>query len=126
MAGMKNLKRLLRITVRASSLIEVITAMVIISMVFSMASIIFLNVQKTGLSKRKLEAMMILDETFTESVRTNQYVTREVSYTDEIRIYQEVRPSRLSNLLLVVVLEARDRDGKLVAEQKHLLHVAEQ
>ena len=123
---MKNLKRLLRVTVRASSLIEVITAMVIISMVFSMASVIFLNVQKTGLSKRKLEAMMILDETFTESVRTNQYVTREVSYTDEIRIYQEVRPSRLSNLLLVVVLEARDRDGKLVAEQKHLVHVAEQ
>ena len=123
---MKNLKRLLRITVRASSLIEVITAMVIISMVFSMASIIFLNVQKTGLSKRKLEAMMILDETFTESVRTNQYVTREVSYTNEIMIYQEVRPTRLSNHLLVVVLEARDRDGKLVAEQKHLIHVAEQ
>jgi len=108
--------------VRSSTLIEVTTALIIISVVFVLALNIFMNVQRSGLSARKLSCQMMLDEVYLGSVREKKYPPRHETFGD-IVVYQEVKPREYG--LLQIMLEARDQEGKVLAEQKHLLYVPE-
>lgn len=105
--------------VRSSSIIEVTTAMIIISMVFGLAIIIYLNLQRTGISSQRLSARIKLEAVFSETNKQKKFETRQVDF-DNIIIYQKVE--RTENGLLNVALEARDEQGKLIAEQKHFVY----
>jgi hypothetical protein len=107
--------------VKASSLIEVIVALIIITLIFSFAMTIYLNVQRANFNSLKLTCQMRMSEVFSVSVKTNSYQNREVSY-DELVVHQEVRPHSQSANLLIVTLEGRDPNGKIIAEQKHLVY----
>lgn len=118
---MDQLKRnVIGVKVQSSTLIEVTTALVIISMVFSMAIVIYVNVQRSGFSAKGVSSMMMIDEVYAESVRTKTFKEREVQF-ENIAIYQQVTRQNKPDVLLVR-LEARDQNGKLVAEKKHLVY----
>jgi hypothetical protein len=104
---------------QASSLIEVIAAMLILSMVFGLAIVIYLNVQRAGVSARKLTCLVRLEAAFAETEQQRTYVAREWVY-DDLTVYQEVKQDSAG--LTVVMLEGRDPAGKLVATQKHLVY----
>jgi hypothetical protein len=108
--------------VRSSSLIEVTTALIIISVVFVLALTIFMNVQRSGFSARKLACQMMIEAVYQASLKDKHYNARTASYND-IVIYQEV--IRREYGLLQFTLEARDQEGKVLAEQKHLVYVPE-
>jgi hypothetical protein len=105
--------------VRSSSIIEVTTAMIIISMVFGLAIVIYLNLQRTGVFSQRLSARIKLESVFSETNRLKKYENRDVNFED-IVIYQKVDNSVSG--FLTVVLEARDEQGKLIAEQKHFVY----
>jgi hypothetical protein len=108
----------------SSTLIEVITALIIISTVFSLAIIIYLNVQRSGLSAKRLTCNMLMDDVYTSTLRTKKYVSSQSDY-ENIIVYQEVSAWGTGDGLLIVRLEARDTEGKLLAEQKHLVYVVD-
>jgi hypothetical protein len=109
---------------QSSSLIEVTLALVITAMVFGLAITIYLNVQKSNTSSRKLSCETKMDEVFNASSQAGVFGEREVNFSDYV-IYQSVeKPDSLPNLQ-IVRLETRDMDGKLLAEQKHLVYVPE-
>lgn len=118
MAGLI-LKTIWSRSVKSSSIIEVTTAMIIISMVFGLAIVIYLNLQRAGVSSQRLYARIKLETVFSETNRLKKYETREVSFEDVV-IYQKV--DRIDNGLLSISLEARDDRGKLIAEQKHFVY----
>ncbi|HYF68574.1 MAG TPA: hypothetical protein VD884_10575 [Ohtaekwangia sp.] len=107
---------------KGSSLIEVTVALVIITLVFSLAMVIYLNVQRSGLYAFKLSCEMMLNEVYTNTVRSEDYQNKEVTY-DEVFIYQEVKTYPGSGNLLLITLEAREPGGKMIAERKHLVYV---
>jgi hypothetical protein len=115
--------RLLLLRLRASSLIEVIAAMLILSMVFGLAMVIYLNVQRAGVSARRVTCLVRLDAAFAEATQQQVYTTREIHY-DDLTVYQEVKQDTTG--LTVVLLEGRDMTGKLIATQKHLVYAPEQ
>ena len=108
--------------IRSSSLIEVTTALVILSMVFGLAIVIYLNVQRSGVSSRKLVCTALLEKTYAEVKASGNYDSREFAY-DEITVYLTAIPHGESPELRILALEARDAGGKLLAQQKHLLYV---
>jgi hypothetical protein len=93
--------------------------MIIISMVFGLAITIYLNLQRSGISSQRLEARIKLETVFSETNRLRKYETREVKFEDVV-VYQKV--DRTDNGLLFIVLEARNEQGKLIAEQKHFVY----
>lgn len=105
--------------VKSSSIIEVTTAMIIISMVFGLAIIIYLNLQRTGISSQRLSARIELEAVFAETSRLKKFETREVNF-ESIVVYQKVE--RADNGLVNIALEARDEQGKLIAEQKYFVY----
>jgi len=113
--------RIVKHRVRSSSLIEVTTALVILSMVFGLAIVIYLNVQRSGVSSRKLVCTALLERVYADVKTSGNYETREFTY-DEITVYLTAIPHGESPELRVLALEARDAGGKLLAQQKHLLY----
>ena len=118
-------KQVLKVRMAASSIVEVTTALVIISMIFSLAMIIYLNVQRSGISFRKVDGVIMMEEVYAETKNLKKYEDR-TEEREDIIIYQKVSASGESPDLLVIQLEARDAQGKVIAEQKHLIYAPAQ
>ena len=106
----------------SSTILEVTVALVIISLVFSMALIIYLRIQKNTTYSLKLAVEMMMEEVFIESRNSGKMTTREISIGN-VTVYQEVSPYLQSPDLVMVRLEARTEKGKLLCEKKHLVYV---
>jgi hypothetical protein len=104
---------------RASSLIEVTVALVIISMIFTMALVIYLNVQRSGFSGRKLQNSVLLDEAYNELMKTREFKSKESRY-DDVTLFQSVE--RNDSGLVLLRFEIRNEDGKLLSERKYLVY----
>jgi len=107
-------------------MIEVITALIIISTVFTLATIIYLNVQRSGFYSRRFMADLMLEETFNASLQSKTFSNQQIT-NDNVTIYQEVETkSSREGKLLIVRLEAREEDGTLISEKKHIIYVADE
>jgi competence protein ComGF len=114
--------RIFKIRVRASSLIEVITALIIISIIFTIAIMVYLNVQRSGFSSRRLTGELLINEVLVKTLKDKRFDTTETN-SDDITVYQDVTAHKTVAHLKVLTLEARDINGKLVAERKRLIYV---
>lgn len=106
-----------------SSLIETITAMIIISMVFAMAVTIYLNVYKSNGQFRKMQADLAIDDRWVETQQANDYTEKSWPY-ETFTLFRLALPAADSKELRVIRFEIRDEDGRLLAERKFLRYVA--
>ena len=109
--------------IKSSSIVEVTTAMVIISMVFTMAIGIYLNVQNSGFSSQRLAAEITIEEAFATLMKNKKFENKEMNIGD-IVVSQAIVRAAGSVDLLTVSFEARSQEGKLLAEQKHLVYAS--
>lgn len=120
MAGVKFITR----KVKGSSLIETITAMLIISMVFGMALLIYLNVYKANGQILRAEAAIALQDAWAETERSKDFTNRSWKFDDFV-LYREINPSTDNKDLLVIKFEIRNKEAKLLSERKFLKYVAQ-
>src|SRR5688500_8721784 len=96
--------------VKASSLIEVITALVIISIIFTIAIMIYLNVQRSGFSSRRVLGEIMINEVLVKTLQDKQFDGAEIT-ANEITVYRDVTVHKTSPNLTVLTFEARDGNG---------------
>lgn len=118
----KLLKCGIRLSVRSSSLIEVTTALVIISMVFGLALSIYLQIQKSGVSMQQVQAGYMLASAMADAEASGVYETIQVE-ADGYRLFQEVVPDERVSNLFHVSWEVQNGQGKLIASRKRLIYV---
>jgi len=111
MAGTK----IIRTKVRASSILEVIIAMVVIMVVFGIAMMIYINVTRVSMSAQKIRAEAILNETMLQLENTNGANTESFT-ADNFRIEQEVKAYNDDKDLLEIDLTAYDANQKKLTE----------
>ena len=121
MAGINSIVKLVTKRVASSSLIEVITSLLIITMILGIAMMIYLNIQRSGAYASKFKSEMILSEVFQETLRKSHYESRELVVGD-VAVFVDVQAYAGNAEVMSVKLEARDANGKLIAEQKHLVY----
>ena len=104
----------------ASTLIEVMVAMIIVMISFGIAMVIYINVTRSDNQVQKLRAQLLLNETAIKTKIENSFVdaTMEVESISIIKTIDSYEGSSILNLLL---LEAFDIDGKKIAERKELV-----
>jgi hypothetical protein len=108
MAGRKvNIKQ----KMKASSILEVVVAMVVIIVVFGIAMTIYANVLRMTLSVKQLRAQAVLQDLFAE----NPTFTEGIVHTDDLTITKKVIPYQDQPGLVIVRLEAFDVNNKSVA-----------
>lgn len=118
---MGRVKKLWNARVSGSSLIEVITAVVIISIVFTIASVVYLNVQRSGFSAKKLRASIVVNELIISSLKEKRFESLQREF-GEFVLYQTVDLYAGNRNLKILIVEARDETGKLIAQRKKLVY----
>jgi Tfp pilus assembly protein PilE len=106
--------------VRASTLLEVVIAMVIIILVFGMAMMIYANVLRLSLSAKKIKAQAVLQDIALKAEQTGQYSTGSVTI-DDFRIEQEVQPFSNDTLLNKIHLTVYDANQQKITELQKVL-----
>jgi Tfp pilus assembly protein PilV len=106
--------------VSASSLIEVITSMVIISIVFSLTLMIFMNVQEQMDSQIKTKARTQVRNLAIQHITANQFKDETVAYED-FSIKCTINPFPSNGKLSVLHLEAYTMDNKMLYKYRRLI-----
>jgi hypothetical protein len=118
----KTLKHLLDgAPVSGSSIVEVIVATLIFSIVFGIAMMIGINLQVDRFSLRKTLYQEMLRKQYREVIRSRKY---EDLTTDAgaVKIIQHIKPYGDSKTLLWVNIEAVSAQGKVVSVFNGLIH----
>jgi hypothetical protein len=110
-----------RLRVKASSLIEVTVAVIIVSMIFGFAASIYLNLQRTGWSGAKLSRAMIVEKVYHDILKAKTFKEQQIVIDNEI-IYVTILNHAASADLKVLRIEFRSSEGKLVQQSKHLIY----
>lgn len=98
----------------ASSVLEVVIAMVIIIVVFGITMMLYANVTKSVLSVQQLRAQAILKELFTEKSNANDF-SNNTFVIQDISVTQTTENFKTDNDLVIVKLEAFDLNNKSLA-----------
>jgi competence protein ComGF len=107
-------------TLKASTLLEVITAMVMIMVIFTVATSMFIRVTGAGSTIEKINAQLILNHKAIE-VKLSQNFKDDESKEGELNVKQHIKPHGSSTSLLLLHLEAFNNDNKKLADLKELV-----
>ena len=116
MAGVK----FLTAQVKASSLIETIVAMMIVMLVFFVATTIYVNVLRNSVSLGVLSAGQQL-QTIAEETKKNKSYFSETVELENITIIKTCTSYGSSDQLYLLDLEAEDKSGRVIANHKELI-----
>ncbi len=106
--------------VNASTILEVVIAMVIIIMVFGIAMMIYTNVLRLSLSAKKIKAQAILQEIVLKSEQTKDFSTQSITI-DDFRVEQEIKPYLNDTLLNEIHVTAYDGNQQKITELQKVI-----
>lgn len=104
----------------ASSVLEVVIAMVIILVVFSTGMMIFSNVTRMSLSASQLEAESIAKKTLLLTEQTGQ-LTNQVFQEDQFKVVVTVKDSSADSGLTNICVDAYNEQLQKVATAQKLI-----
>ncbi|MES2113016.1 MAG: hypothetical protein V4577_29975 [Bacteroidota bacterium] len=109
-----------KLTVKASTILEVVVSMVIIVVVFGIAMMIYSNVVRSSPSAKKLKAELILQETMIK-LQQQPDSTAQSTIVDDFKIEQKIEPYNGNPALLKIGLTAFDQNQQKVAELQKVI-----
>lgn len=113
-------ERLISKRVAASTLVEVLVSMVIISVVFAITVLIFVNVQRTtrsaALTRAEIAANNIMNKTLISKDLTEAKVACGAYW-----IVKQVTPQGNQDKLYVVLIDVATREGEVLMSTRRLL-----
>jgi len=102
--------------VNASTILEVVIAMVMIMVVFSIATMIYANVMRSSLSVKKIHARAAINETMQTAINSSDAPVTNSFLADDFTIEQTVKSYNDNKYLLDVDISAYDANQQKVAE----------
>jgi hypothetical protein len=111
---------LIKTKVAASTILEVIIAMVIIILIFGIAMMIYTNVLRMSLSVKKIQAQAVLKETLFNVEKTNNYAPQSINKGD-FRIEEEVKSFNGDTTLREIHLSAFDSNQQQITELQKVI-----
>ncbi len=106
--------------INASTLVEVIVAMVIISSVFILSLAVFLNIGKNSNNSLKIKAALVSEDVMVYTRQNNLFVNENISM-DNLDIIKEVRQYKSYKDMVLVTVEVKDKRGKSLVVKKELM-----
>lgn len=106
--------------IQASTLIEVITAMIIIMIIFGIAMMIFTNINTTSNTKLKLFAGMHIDKVYEETIKENSFFDEDYQ-VESIKIEKKIMPYKNNDNIIILQFIAFDNKGKELLNKKELV-----
>ena len=108
--------------IKASTLIEVLIAMILVMFSFGIAMAIYINVSLSDHLVQKLKAELLLNETAIETKAGNSFIDEKTGLGN-ISVNKTVTSYNGISGLHLLLLEAFDVNGKKISERKELIIV---
>ncbi|MGY3214542.1 hypothetical protein [Mucilaginibacter sp. HD30] len=115
---MAGIQVIIKLRLRASSLLEVIVSMVIIVVVFGLAMMMIVNITRGSLSTKKIRAHAILKSMFMNGDGQKEWISK-TAIIDSVTVEQDVKPYNTG--LLEVHLTAYDTNNEKMAELRKIV-----
>jgi hypothetical protein len=112
---------MVRLKLRAASLIEVTVAMVIILLVWTIALTIFINVTTSGGAIKKVRYQLWLKD-YALKVKNEKLFIDDEFELDEVTVHRKVMPYKGNNKLLYLHLTITDASGKVLSQYQELIY----
>jgi|GEM_PF-463191 len=114
-----NFKRRLK----ASTLIEVIIAMIIIMTVFGIAMHIFFNLESYNGNRQRIRALLLMQSVYNETISEHTYDDNEIEL-GQLVVEKTVSEQNESGTLLLLEMAVRDKkSGLLILQQERMIHL---
>ncbi len=104
----------------ATSLIEVLMALSIITISVGVAMMIHTNILYSNRNSMKMKANLLMNEMSIEAKKNKDFADTEVN-TDNVFISKKIESYNNIEFLYQMSFEARDNDGKKLGERKELV-----
>ena len=108
---------------KASTILEVLIAMVLIVVVFSTAMMIFANVTHSSLSVKKIRAQAVLHEVLLNAEKNRDTVSQSFNI-DDFRIEQEIKSYNNVSQLFDIHLTAYDNNQQKITELEKVILIS--
>lgn len=108
------------VKINASTLIEVIVAMVVLSISFSIGLMIYFNILSGSGSFRAFETNLILKQIATETITNKSYIDEDIT-NNNLTIHKSLTPYKTSKKVYILELSAVDNDNKEQGNYKQLI-----
>jgi Tfp pilus assembly protein PilE len=106
--------------IQASTLIEVLIALTIISISVGISMMIHTNVMYSNRNSMKMKAVLLMNEISIETLKTKNFYDEEIN-SDIMVITKKIEPFKHIEFLYEMSMEARDKQGIKLAERKELV-----
>ena len=107
---------------KASSLIEVVVAMVILSVTFTVCLMVFNNITRSTYSLRQMKYSLILQNLKLKTEQEKSYFDEVISEENEI-VYKKVSHYNNRENLILLEFEVVDAGNEVIAERKDLIYL---
>lgn len=107
---------------KASTLIEVIIAMVILLIIYSMVIITFLNFSGENNISNKTRAMLLLENVSNTTKSTLSFIDKEFSFGN-IDVRQTILPYKGNDDLRILKLEVISNSGKTILSKNEIISI---
>lgn len=114
---------LYRTRLAASSLIEVITASVLIAIVFGSALLVFLNIAASSGNLQTLKHKQKLQHMATQTILDSSFLSEETLDEEGYIIHKTISTHDSAKDLIVLHLKAVNQQGQLIAEYRRLIYL---
>lgn len=111
--------------IQASSLVEVIVAMVILMLSFGAAILLFVKVTKSNKSLQQVQHQSLVNEFVAQTKMKRAFINRIEKHEDKLLI-QNVQPYRNNHALLFLDVELRNDQDSLLFEHNELIYLGAQ
>jgi Tfp pilus assembly protein PilV len=108
------------VKLKAASLLEVVIAMVIISIVFGVGMMTYMNILKSSFSVQQLNATLLLNK-IVEETKQEQSFFDETITEENITVYKKASKYQGNDNLVLLELEVLDAENKILANRKQLI-----
>ena len=105
---------------KASTMLEVIAAMVIIMVIFAVATSMFVKITASGFTLEKINANLLLNNKAIDTKLKQDFKEYEIK-EGEITIKKHIKPYGSNASLVLLHLEAFDNANKKMADRKELV-----
>ena len=109
----------------AATMLEVVTEMVIIMIIFAVSMVMFVRITGAGITLEKTNASLLLNKSAFET-KQEQSFSDDESKIGELIIKKTIEPYGANPALILLKLEAKTNDGKLIATRKELILIEKQ
>jgi type II secretory pathway pseudopilin PulG len=116
------MKQMHKVMINAATLLEVVVALVIICAVVGLTIMIYTQLVGSTLSVKKYKAILILHQEALRSVKEKDWDEEEYPL-DQYTVIKSTEDWAECEDVKVLILEARDAQGKRVAIRKELVYI---